>query len=186
MDSIIDGLGVQFLLFGAALVLYLVELALSAVWNQAYFSVGLPIFVRRLPVNGYRLAPLDTTRLESKFDATFTGKSLEFKEFNPNLYAFREKLFEFRMLKMKSTQVMHGVVILDQNEHQVIVKGYVNWGYAVLMLALLAVLLTTGSQAWSITILVLFILVISFGFSYAVQANRYNQVAQTAAEWAAR
>lgn len=168
-------------LIGAWLVVALAEATLASAWNRMYFTVGLPIFIRRLTVNAFSFAPLDTAKLESEFSATFTGKSLAFKELDDQLYAFREKIFEFRWFGSKNTDVMHGILIFDPTQQQVIVKGYANWS-SIMVIPLLAGLgMTMGSLGWWVIPIGL----VALGIGYAFQANRYGKVAQKAAELAA-
>jgi hypothetical protein len=182
MGDITFGREVFLIFIGAWLVVAVVETALASGWNRTYFTAGLPLYIRRLPVSGFSFAPLDTAKLEAEFSATFTGKSLVFKELDDHLYAFREKVFEFRWVGTKNTDVMHGVLAFDLTQQQVIVKGYANW-MALAVIPLLAGMgLTMGSLGWWLVP----IGVIVLGIGYAFQASRFNKVAQRAAELAAR
>lgn len=166
------------ILLGAMIVVGIAETALKASWNRLYFTLGLPIFIRRVPVSVFRISPVDTASLEAEFASSFTSRALLFKELETNLYAFREKMMEFRFLKTENTEVMHGVLIFDLNQQQVIVKGYLNWVIVVLVLGFIGFAVLSGSVGW----LMIIFLVVIVGIGYAAQAGRYGKVAQKAAE----
>lgn len=102
------------------LLLILVDVVLSSTWNRMYFTSGLPLFIRRIPVDlrHINIPPL------SRFDAQFQS-ALFFKEIEPNTYGFRENFFKFRLNMY--TPIMHGMLFFDIVHNQVVVKGFVNW-----------------------------------------------------------
>ncbi len=159
------------------LALLMLEATMAGTWNRFYFTFGLPIFIKRVPVSVFSFPPLDFGQLEAEFSATWSSKSLVFKEFEPGVYAFREKLLEMRWGK-SSSEVMHGLLILDQNAQQVVVKGYANWWLLGLVLLFVAFFLMMGTQGvWFIGLLVLIM-----AFVYWTQARRFAKVAQFVAE----
>jgi hypothetical protein len=100
--------------------LILVDVVLSSTWNRMYFTSGLPLFIRRIPVD------LRHTNIPpwSRFDAQFQS-ALVFKEIELNTYGFRENFFKFRLNMY--TPIMHGMLFFDIAHNQVVVKGFVNW-----------------------------------------------------------
>lgn len=164
----------------AMVFLMFAETALAAAWNRLYFTVGLPLFIRRIPVKAFRLAPLDTSKLEEEFKSTFTDRALVFKEVDDHQYAFREKLFEFTWFRPRNSQIMHGILIFDHTRQQVIVRGFANlWALAgLVVLALLS--MTMQNLSWVVLIIGLVVI----GVAYYLQARRFERVAQRAAELA--
>ncbi len=164
--------------FGALFLVGILELILSATWNRAYFTIGLPIFIRRVPVTVFSFALLDTEVLESEFSSTFFSNSLAFKELDDGIYAFRSRLFEISWFRRQSASLMHGLLILDQTRQEVIVKGYANW----LIIVLLPFIILLGAMQNSLSWWgVLLSGVAIAGIGYAFESNRYGKVAEKAA-----
>jgi hypothetical protein len=172
----------------AALLLVLVliiEMALSVNWNRIYFTFGLPIFIRWVPVSAFRLTPLDTDLLASEFPASLTSNHLEFKKLDDQTYAFRASLFESGGNQNLRLSIMHGILILDQTQREVTVKGFVNWVVIVMLPVLVALWAFSQSGLgiwWGILLVVVVVLI---GVWYSFEANRYGAVARRAAELAA-
>jgi len=149
------------------------ESILAGTWNRFYFTFGLPIFTRRIPVNVFSFPPLDFESIEAEFSGTWNRKSLVFMELEPGLYAFREKKLEFRGTRSNS-EIMHGLLILEQNSQQVVVRGYANW-WLFFFGALCAYLgVSLGTQGLLIIGVFLVVMVVV----YFLQARRLNKVAE--------
>src|SRR5688572_20487277 len=98
MDSIAVGLIV-------VIAIAIVEIVLSARWNVFYFTVGLPIFVRRIDrIVGIEDVPLEELQ---KSTATAAGTPLLFRRLAPDVIAFRERAFGGHI---HYTPIMHGVI----------------------------------------------------------------------------
>jgi hypothetical protein len=173
------------IIYGAILIftfLWCVEMILLATWNQFYFTVGLPIFIRQVQLKAFSFTPLDTGRMESEFKnwhASFMRKSLDFKKFDTNLYAFRERLDPIGI------DIMRGILVFDQTQLQVIVKGYANyWVILWVLLNLVIFVWSIVSGELSRSILVGLLLIFP-AIKYAFDTNIYSKVAQKAAELAA-
>jgi hypothetical protein len=162
----------------ALLVLLLAELILLATWNKAYFSVGLPIYGRSIPLTGFGRGLPTESELEDEFEGSYWSKPYIFHAFSDHEYGFREELFSFRLFQRRSSSVMHGILIYDPNGQQIVVKGYANWS----MLLVLLIFLGVGigiANFMSIFFLLFFpaILVVM----YLIERNRFDQVLEAAA-----
>lgn len=157
-------------------IILIIEAALAATWNHFYFTVGLPIYIKRIPVSLFSFPPLDFMRLEAEFTSSWRHKSLVFKQMDSNSYAFREKMLEMRWGR-SSSEVMHGLLILDQSQQQVVVVGYANWWMLGLALLIVAMSLTFGSQGLLIAGVYLLVVL----FVYALQLRRFSKVAHSVA-----
>jgi hypothetical protein len=106
----------------------IVEMALSAKWNQFYFTTGLPIFVSRVE----RRDSLDSVPLENlqKGSATAAGAPLLFHRFGPDAIGFREQ----------TLGIMHGVIRRQPEGASATVVGLVNWYIVATVIALVATL----------------------------------------------
>jgi hypothetical protein len=170
----------------------LADIILNATWNRMYFTTGLPIFIMRVPVNSQhtgiphnsiRLSAdiqpntPDYSRLKEEFQSDLVG-SLTFKEIDTNKFGFREKLIQFRL--MRYSPLMHGLLIFDNDNSQVIVKGFINWFPLCLSLVWLIPVITSSDHIISLGFIVFFILVM--GLIYGIQSSRFIKVATFAAQ----
>jgi len=160
----------------AAVGILILEAVLAGTWNRFYFTFGLPLFIKRIPVNLFSFPPLDYARLQAEFSANWVNKSLVFKELDVDKIAFREKLLEMRWGR-SSSEVMHGLLVLDQNSQHVAVIGYANWWLLGLTALALALLLSLGSNG----LLFAGFYLILIGVVYFLQARRFSKVAQAVA-----
>ena len=163
----------------AGMLVALAEIGLSTAWSKMYFMFGLPVFVKKIPVNIHRaeIPPKDifTTRFHSVW-----ASSIGFKKIGPNMYGFREKTFQIKLFSY--TPVMHGLLVFDHANHEVVVTGFANWfalGFSLLWFILLMPPLFTDLPA-ALSFVLFSILVM--GFLYAIQYSRFSEVADVAAQ----
>jgi hypothetical protein len=152
--------------FGIVIGVAIVDFVLAARWSDFYFTVGLPIFWRRIERPG-GIADLSLEEL-GKRSATVAGTPLLFRLLTPDLIAFREKLFGG---SMHYTPIMHGVIRHQREEGVVEVAGFVNWFVIVAMIVLIVML-----RRDVIAMLPYFFA--AFGVVYFIQAVRFNRVAK--------
>jgi hypothetical protein len=163
------------------LIIYVLDVLLASSWNRAYFTLGLPIFVRRLPVTSMRYHLPEPGLLEAEFQKNSMGRSLAFKAIDANQYFFRDRVFELRRLGVKSNSIMHGTLRYDPASQQVVVVGLANLTLPAFLLLFIGLTIFTG--AWSITVLiVLTVLLVLFGVLYALQSARYAKIAELAVQ----
>ena len=55
---------------------------LKANWNRWYFTMGLPIFIHRVPMKSLSVNALDIDRMESEFPPSTLINGLKFKQFD--------------------------------------------------------------------------------------------------------
>jgi hypothetical protein len=162
-------------LFALPVLVGIVEAIFSLRWNWTYFSVGIRVFHRLLPV----LDPKPTTPSEERLDATLSRSAfppLAFWALEVDRLAFREKISGG--LRFGYPPVMRGNLRFQRRGARVEVIGLLNWfvlvfvvvaGFSVIVLRdPVFLLLTVGVVA----------------LIYAIQFRRFRQVARTAAaEW---
>jgi hypothetical protein len=153
--------------FLALIAITIAETVLAARWNRAYFRSGLLIFRQRIGFVG----AIQSLPAAAHLDALLKGRwgpSLLFRELSPGELAFREALFEFRLLSY--TPIMHGHIEALPAELVVLVEGRLNWSTLgfVLMIALVL------DRASSLVFLPFFVVVV--GLIYLIQALRYRRV----------
>lgn len=138
------------------------EVVLASNWNRFYFTVGLPVFVRRIERRSLADVSLDQLQRSSK---TATAAPLMFRQIGPDLIAFREEVFG------QYIPVMRGVIRHDPAEASVSVRGLLNW----FVLAAAVVLVVTLRRG---VILVLPYFLAAFAVLYFIQVVRFNRVAK--------
>ena len=160
---------------------------LNSTWNKKYFTTGLPIFVKRIPVIIRHTDIPERSLFQMQFRSGWIA-SLTFKEINSNTYGFREKLFSFNF---HYPPFMHGVLIFDTDNGQVVVKGFMNYFLPLLSLVWLTRALF-GGVTWSSESLIgfafyTFFAVFISGIPYLIQFHRFSRVASFAADaWSRR
>jgi hypothetical protein len=105
----------------------IVELVLSARWDRRYFSLGIPIFIFYIPVERHQKNIPSCMLLENNFKSRgfIRNTSLLFRELDSNTIGFRESLLQLG----RYYSVMHGLLIFDNTNCQVVVKGYLDWTF---------------------------------------------------------
>lgn len=142
------------------------EIVLSAKWNRAYFTVGVPIFQRRIA----RVEGLANVTFEDlqRSAATVAAAPLVFHRLDPNLIAFREKPFGGTM---HYAPLMRGVIRHKDGEASVVLQGLMNWSFVALTLVFVIAL---GKDFRHIVPY----FAAAFGVLYLIQGVRFNRVAK--------
>ena len=151
------------------LVIAIVEIVLSWRWNERYFALGIPIFVRRVE----KLGGLEDLSLEAlqKSAATVAATPLLFRRVAPDRILFREKGFGGSIHYLP---IMRGVITAPAAEGAVVMKGLLNW-FALAIVALF--LWWTGGDLDDMAEVAPYVLG-AFGIVYLIQAVRYSRVAR--------
>lgn len=174
-NTFFESLGslVLFLLF----LILLVDLILNSTWNKTYFTTGVVMFSRKIHVDKrHSNIPLPS-RFNSQFQSGWTNP-IAFREVEHNIYGFRETILAFRLFRYAPQ--MHGMLVFDFTNNQVIVKGFLNWwGVCELLMGIGVGLLFLDLIFTSI---ILFIIIFVFGISFWIQYYRYSNVATFAAK----
>lgn len=164
--------------FGVLIGSLIIEAFLSGTWNRVYFTLGLPIFVMRVPteLRHSNIPPL--SQLEEHLCSTVLS-SLVFREFEQNTYGFREKFFEFG-LRLRYPSVMHGMLFFDFNNNQVVVKGYANWFMLFFSLIWVGGALLQYEPLYAL--IMIFVYTLGMALFYSLQYDRFSKVTKFAAE----
>jgi hypothetical protein len=154
----------------------LADTILGATWNRFYFTTGLPILVLRVSVDNHHTNIPASSLLETQFRSDWYA-SLAFKEISPNSFGFRERLFQFRL--MRYSALMHGLLVFDYDKGQVVVKGFLNWFVLCFSLIWLSPVIMVRVPLISFAFIAFFILVL--GILYLIQFSRFTKVCAFAA-----
>lgn len=151
---------------GTILAAGLADVVLSMRWSRAYFTAGIPIFVRRVQLPG-GISDLPLPELEAAA-VTAAGPPLLFRRLDAETIAFRERVFGGMLHYIP---IMHGVIRHDVAEGVARVTGLLNW-FAIAFIAGFAALLGRA------IVELLPVMVGVFCIIYFIQAVRYNRVAK--------
>jgi hypothetical protein len=152
--------------FGVVVAITIVEIVLSVRWNLFYFTVGLPIFVRRID-RVVAVAELSLEELQQS-TASMAGTPILFRRLGPDAIGFREKglgiggFFHY-------TPIMHGLIRRRAEEASVVVLGFANW--SIVALSLFTVLVT-GKDFLVVAPYLLGVV----GIIYLIQSVRYSRI----------
>ena len=165
----------------------LVETFLSATWNKVYFNSGVRLILKEFQVETHHSDVPSREVLENKFKSGCFNltNSLIFRKLDGNKYGFRE-----RLLPIGRMSLMHGIVIFDEGNNRVIVKGFFNWTALCfvaiwLFLPLIGLPLGNiqplGESIWS-AVAYFCVLFVNLGIFYLIDWVRFSAVAEFAAQ----
>ena len=166
------------ILFGSGIV----ETVLILAWNKPYFTIGIPILELRV----FATPADETAPNQSDLAANFlrkAGPSYDFHAFDLKTVAFREKLFDFS--NATATPIMHGSLLFDYPNRQVVVKGLVNW--TLLVFAFFWIIMAARVAPPVMLIVIVPMSIVIVVVLYRVQHRRYVRVAEFASRvWSGR
>ncbi len=165
----------------------LVETFLSATWNKVYFNSGVRLILREFQVDAYHSDIPSRAVMENKFKSGCFDltNSLIFRKLDDNMYGFRERLLPIRRMSL-----MHGIVIFDEENNRVTVKGFFDWAALCfvaiwLLLPLIGLPLSGmppfGESIW-FALIYFGILFVNLGIFYLIDWFRFSAVAEFAAQ----
>lgn len=160
--------------FALVVAVAVLEIALSLRWSKVYFSSGIRVFHRELPLQNPGVVLPTAIRLEDRlFKSPFPP--LLFRQLDTDSLGFREKA-GFVGFRFGYTPVMHGLLRFDRPSARVAVTGFLNWFIVAFALAM-------ALAAYSFHEFVfLYFLAGLVALIYAIQAKRFGQVAAGARE----
>jgi hypothetical protein len=152
-------------------IVILTELLMSGGWLPFYFRAGIPLFRR-----SFRFFEQPAISADN-LAAAFTGGFLEpiiFHSISPQEIGFREKFWGLR-LSFSYTAIMHGLIRIDNSQHEVSVTGYANWYILCLIAIIISYGLSSfGNDFWNFDV-TLFLLLF-FLFLYFIQFSRFTKI----------
>jgi hypothetical protein len=155
-------------IFIVVFVTAILEMLASLLWLPIYFRHGVRIFIRRVPHRTTTSAFPNVDELSEMFKGTW-GPSLAFKALSLSEIAFREKVFEFKLVN--ATPIMHGLIQYQVNEGQIEIKGYLNWGIAGFALMMIILPVPLPGEALFVSFFVAIL-----ALCYYIQLQRYNRL----------
>jgi hypothetical protein len=155
----------------ACLAVLVIELILTARWNETYFRSGIPLFRKRLS-SSRPLAALEED-LNLTFERDFWSP-LTFRQLGDGSVAFRERLLPFPVWLSYYIPLMHGRITCLAEE-RIEITGCSNWAVPLVAGMIgLRTLLEAGP-------LLAIVWALFFAAMYGLQAMRFKRVSQVAA-----
>ncbi len=133
------------MLFGLFGVTGLVEHSLYGGWNRTYYTLGLPFIALRIPVANCRPEMPPPQLLQNEARSSLIG-SLVFQPVTADIYGFRRRFFQSAWVP---NNLMHGMLQFDRQNHQVVLKAFINTLALLLVLAIAAFCLLVRIQGWA-------------------------------------
>jgi len=166
----------------------LIDVYFKVIGSRAYFTRGVVMFSKHIPVNHHYSNTPQQIILEKEFHSRLIS-SFIFTEIDPFSYGFhQEKFVFFKWLRIPD--VMHGLLIFDTQNNKVVVKGFANYStlimyFAWLIMTILKILqdesLTTPSPLL-VRLAPIAVLIFFLWFMYLMQSARFEKVALFAAQ----
>ncbi len=150
------------------------EAVISSQWNLFYFGIGIPVYIKVYRYHGTADTPVGEPALNEAFKGS--KPALQFKEIAPDIFAFREKMFEYHFFSY--TPLMHGRLEICRDEKEIRIVGLLNWWIIAFVTTLLS---GQGEKFEFFSFLVLLIACL-----YLLQKVKYDKVGQFVYEWNSR
>lgn len=143
-------------------------------WNEIYFTSGIPIFIKRIPVPKPSMKP-PKFHFALQYQSTISN-SFRFKEIKSNTFGFQETKFQL----IRYPRLMHGMLFFDDDKYQVVVKGFLNYSIAWLYILFfcMALFFSTGPDI----ALELLLIISIIGLTYLFERSKYIEIANFASE----
>ena len=175
-------------LFFIYLVSDLIDMYFDVTGNKAYFTRGVLMFVKRISVNYHYSNALQQIILEKKFHSGLVS-SFIFTVIDSFSYGFHQERFAF-FKWLRIPNVMHGLIVFDAQNNQVVVKGFANYSTLAIYFAWLIMTILKILQDESLTtpfpllvrMITIVVLIFFLWFMYLIQSARFEKVAVFAAQ----
>ena len=168
-------------IFIVLVMLDIVELILSGIWNKFYFTKGIPIYKAK-----YQLTQNENEKslyllLEETFKSNRMLSKFKCHQFNEGFIGFREKMFDFG-IGFKYSPLMHGLIRFNTVTMEIEIYGYLNWFlpvFLILWLVLILQILFPFSGDPNSLLFGIFASVFPFLITtslYLIQKNKYKEI----------
>ena len=162
--------------FSIVIIVTIVEMILSTIWNKIYFIVGIPIFVHEIPIKFIGSDRNSALAIEYAMPDTKYAP-MKFRQLSRNTIAFRESNWN-GFFKNSYTPVMHGNLQYTERGN-IKVTGLVNW-----FIIVFSFLFFYLSFRWSDENPIIFVfplfLVVVLSWNICTQKKRFINIAEIA------
>lgn len=148
----------------------IVETILSSTWNKHYFSHGIEIFKKSIPVSNLDNASHKISEFVNNLDKQKGFSNYKGAELDDNVFAFQKKLITIGTSR-NGLESIHGTISIDSETRAIRIKGFVGYSFLSLMIYIFIFFLL-DSDLVSALIIVSILSLLSYWF----ESRRYKKL----------
>lgn len=111
----------------------IVETILSSTWNKHYFSHGIEIFKKSIPVSNLDNASHKISEFVNNLNKQKGFSNYKGADLDDNVFAFQKKLITIGTSR-NGLENIHGTISIDSETRAIIIKGFVGYSFLSLMI----------------------------------------------------
>lgn len=151
----------------------IVETILSSTWNKHYFSHGIEIFKKSIPVSNLDNASHKISEFVNNLDKQKGFSNYKGADLDDNVFAFQKKLITIGTFR-NDLESIHGTISIDSETRAIRIKGFV--GYSFLSLMIFIFFLLDSDFSFSRLVSALIIVFIPSLLSYWFESRKYKKL----------
>ena len=148
----------------------IVETILSSTWNKHYFSHGIEIFKKSIPVSNLDNASHKISEFVNNLDKQKGFSNYKGAELDDNVFAFQKKLITIGTSR-NGLENIHGTISIDSETRAIRIKGFVGYSFLSLMIFIFIFFLL-DSRLVSALIIVSILSLLSYWF----ESRKYKKL----------
>ena len=148
----------------------IVETILSSTWNKHYFSHGIEIFKKSIPVSNLDNASHKISEFVNNLDKQKGFSNYKGADLDDNVFAFQKKLITIGTSR-NGLESIHGTISIDSETRAIRIKGFVGYSFLSLMIDIFIFFLL-DSDLVSALIIVSILSLLSYWF----ESRRYKKL----------
>ena len=148
----------------------IVETILSSTWNKHYFSHGIEIFKKSIPVSNLDNASHKISEFVNNLDKQKGFSNYKGADLDDNVFAFQKKLITIGTSR-NGLESIHGTISIDSETRAIRIKGFVGYSFLSLMIYIFIFFLL-DSRLVSALIIVSILSLLSYWF----ESRRYKKL----------
>lgn len=148
----------------------IVETILSSTWNKHYFSHGIEIFKKSIPVSNLDNASHKISEFVNNLDKQKGFSNYKGAELDDNVFAFQKKLITIGTSR-NGLESIHGTISIDSETRAIRIKGFVGYSFLSLMIFIFIFFLL-DSRLVSALIIVSILSLLSYWF----ESRKYKKL----------
>ena len=148
----------------------IVETILSSTWNKHYFSHGIEIFKKSIPVSNLDNASHKISEFVNNLDKQNGFSNYKGADLDDNVFAFQKKLITIGTVR-NGLESIHGTISIDSETRAIRIKGFVGYSFLSLMIYIFIFFLL-DSDLVSALIIVSILSLLSYWF----ESRRYKKL----------
>ena len=148
----------------------IVETILSSTWNKHYFSHGIEIFKKSIPVSNLDNASHKISEFVNNLDKQKGFSNYKGADLDDNVFAFQKKLITIGTSR-NGLENIHGTISIDSESRAIRIKGFVGYSFLSLMIYIFIFFLL-DSRLVSALIIVSILSLLSYWF----ESRKYKKL----------